>query len=80
MPVNEMITEIERIVTSGTKLDLSYYIDEVVDEYHQEEILEYFHEADSDSIEEALDELGEEEFEEIEIRLMRIKFLSDVGN
>ncbi len=80
MTVNEMITEIERIVTSGTKLDLSYYIDDVVDEYHQEEILEYFHEADSDSIEEALDELGEEEFEEIEIRLMRIKFLSDVGN
>lgn len=80
MTVSEMITEIERIVTSGTKLDLSYYIDDVVDEYHQEEILEYFHEADSDSIEDALDELGEEEFEEVEIRLMRIKFLSDVGN
>lgn len=80
LEVTELISEIESIVTSGTKLDISYYIDEVVDEYHQEEILEYFHEAESDSIEEALDELGEEEFEEIEIRLMRIKFLSDVGN
>jgi ATP-dependent DNA helicase RecQ len=78
--VDDLISEIERIVTSGTKLDLTYYIDEAVDEYHQEEILDYFHEAESDSIEDALDELGEEEFEEREIRLMRIKFLSDVGN
>jgi ATP-dependent DNA helicase RecQ len=80
LDVDELITEIERIVTSGTKLDISYYIDETVDEYHQEEILDYFHEAESDSIEEALEELGEEEFEEREVRLMRIKFLSDVGN
>ncbi len=80
MDVAEMITEIERIVLSGTKLDLSYYIDEMVDEYHQEEILDYFQEAESDSVEEALDELGEEEFNEMEVRLMRIKFLSDVGN
>ena len=80
LEVTELISEIESIVTSGTKLDISYYIDEAVDEYHQEEILEYFQEAESDSIEDALEELGEEEFEEIEIRLMRIKFLSDVGN
>ncbi len=80
MDVTEMVTEIERIVLSGTKLDLTYYIDEMVDEYHQEEILDYFQEAESDSVEEALEELGEEEFNEMEIRLMRIKFLSDVGN
>lgn len=80
LPVDDLLTEIERIVSSGTKLDLNYYINEVVDEYHQEEILDYFHEAESDSIEDALDELGEEEFNETEIRLMRIKFLSDVGN
>jgi len=80
MKVDELLTEIERIVSSGTKLDLSYYIDEVVDEYHQEDIIEYFQEAESDDIQEALDELGEDEFNETEIRLMRIKFLSDVGN
>ncbi|NOR86353.1 MAG: DNA helicase RecQ [Bacteroidales bacterium] len=78
--VNELITEIERIVTSGTKLDLSYYTEETVDEYHQEEILDYFQEAESDNIQDALDELGEDEFNETEIRLMRIKYLSDVGN
>ena len=78
--VNELLTEIERIVASGTKLDISYYINEYVDEYHQEEIYEYFGEAESDSVEEALLELGEEEFTEEEIRLMRIKFMSEVGN
>jgi ATP-dependent DNA helicase RecQ len=51
-----------------------------VDQYHQEEIIEYFREAESDSIQDALDELGEEEYNEEEIRLMRIKFMSDVGN
>ena len=80
LAVTDLITEIERIVSSGTKLDLNYYINEAVDEYHQEDILDYFHEAESDSIDEALEELGEEEFNETEIRLMRIKFLSDVGN
>jgi len=80
MEVDELLTEIERIVSSGTKLDLSYYIDEVVDEYHQEDIVDYFQEAESDSIQDALDELGEDEFNETEIRLMRIKFMSDVGN
>jgi len=80
MPVVDLLTEIERIVSSGTKLDLTYYIDEMVDEYHQEEIIDYFHDAETDSIEEALVELGEDEFNEMEIRLMRIKFFSDYGN
>ncbi len=80
LTLDEMLVEIERIVASGTKLDINYYINEVVDPYHQEEIIDYFHEAESDSIQEALDELGEEEFNENEIRLMRIKFLSEVGN
>jgi len=80
MKVDELLTEIERIVSSGTKLDLSYYIDEEVDEYHQEDITDYFQEAESDNIQDALDDLGEDEFNETEIRLMRIKFLSDVGN
>jgi ATP-dependent DNA helicase RecQ len=80
LTISELLTEIERIVSSGTKLDIKYYIDEYVDEYHQEEIFEYFHEADSDSVEDALAALGEDEFTEEEIRLMRIKFMSEVGN
>jgi ATP-dependent DNA helicase RecQ len=77
---SELLTEIESIVGSGTKIDLDYYIDEVVDLYHQEEIFEYFRKAESDSINEALRELGEDEFTEEEIRLMRIKFMSELGN
>ena len=77
---SELLSEIESIVASGTKLDINYYISEYVDQYHQEEIIDYFHEAESDSIEEALEELGEDEFNEEEIRLMRIKFMSEIGN
>ena len=80
MTISELLTEVERIVSSGTKLDLSYYVNEYVDTYHQEEIIDYFSEAESDSIEDALKELGEDEFSEEEIRLMRIKFISDLGN
>lgn len=81
LTVSELLTEIERIVASGTKVDINYYISEYVDEYHQEDIYEYFNEeAETDSIEDALEELGEDEFNEEEIRLMRIKFLSEVGN
>jgi len=80
LPVKELLTELESIVASGTKLDISYYIDEYVDPYHQDEIFDYFHDAETDSIESALNELGEEEFNEEEIRLIRLKFLSEVGN
>lgn len=80
LTITELLTEIERIVSSGTKVNISYYIEEYIDEYHQKEIFEYFNEAESDSVEDALKELGEEEFSEEEIRLMRIKFMSDVGN
>lgn len=77
---DELLNEIESIVASGTKIDINYYINEFVDPYHQEEIIEYFQEAESDSIDAALKELGEDEFNEYEIRLMRIKFMSEVGN
>jgi len=80
MTLTELLTEIERIVSSGTRLNLSYYLDEFVDPYHQEEIFEYFRTAESDSVEDALVDLGEDEFTEEEIRLMRIKFMSEVGN
>jgi ATP-dependent DNA helicase RecQ len=80
LSLSEMLSEIEHIVASGTKLDISYYIDDKVDEYHQEEIFDYFSEAETDSIQDALDELGESEFSEEEVRLIRIKFLSEIGN
>lgn len=80
LSLSDILSEIEHIVSSGTKLDISYYIDYRVDEYHQEEIFDYFSEAETDSIQDALDELGESEFSEEEIRLMRIKFLSEIGN
>ena len=78
--MSELLTEIERIVMSGTKLNLDYYIDEYVDVYHCEEIMDYLHNSEQDSVEKALEELGEDEYTMDEIRLMRIKFLSDKGN
>ncbi len=80
LSLDELLTEIERIVMSGTKLDISYYVNDKVDEYHQEDIYDYFSEAETDSIEAALVELGESEYNEEEVRLIRIKFLSEVGN
>ncbi len=81
LELEELLTEIERIVYSGTKINIDYYINEVVDEYHVEEIMDYFNdEAETDSIEEALEALGTDEYEELEIRLVRIKYLSEVGN
>jgi ATP-dependent DNA helicase RecQ len=80
LKVDELLKEIESIVASGTKLDIGYYVEEYVDSYHYEEIYEYFNEAETDSIEEALDELGEDEFTEEEIRLVRIQYMSEVGN
>ena len=78
--VKDIIAEVEAIVHSGTRLNIDYYIDDVLDEEHQDEIFEYFREAEEDSVELALDELGEDEYTEEDIRLMRIKFLSDMGN
>ncbi len=80
MTISELLTEIEHIVDSGTKLNINYYVNEYIDPYHQEDIFDYFKEAESDSVEDALKELGEDEFNEEEIRLMRIKFMSELGN
>ncbi|MDQ1297399.1 MAG: ATP-dependent helicase RecQ [Bacteroidota bacterium] len=80
LEMNELISEIEAIVNSGTRLNLDYYIDTMIDEERQHDIYSYFREeAESDSLEVAIKELGNE-FEEEEIRLMRIKFLSEMGN
>jgi len=76
----ELVSEIEAIVNSGTRINLDYYINNTIDEERQHDIYSYFREeAESDSLEDAIKELGNE-FEEEEIRLMRIKFLSEMGN
>ena len=80
LKVSDIIAELETIVASGTKIDIGYYIDEVVDEDRQDEVFDYFKSAESDSVEDALKELGEDDYTEEEIRLMRIKFISEVGN
>jgi ATP-dependent DNA helicase RecQ len=76
----KLLDEIEAIVNSGTKLNLDYYINEVLDEHHQDEVFDYFREAESESVHEALDELGEDEYSEEDIRLMRIKFMAELGH
>jgi len=80
LEINELLTEVESIVASGTKLDINYYIEENIEPYHQDEILEYFAEAETDCCEACLRELGEDEYTIEEIRVMRIKYMSDVGN
>ncbi len=81
MEMHELLSEIEAIVNSGTKLNIDYYIDGLIDEDRQADVYEYFREeAESESLEEALAELGEEDFSEEDIRLMRIKFISELGN
>ncbi|MBS3774444.1 MAG: DNA helicase RecQ [Bacteroidales bacterium] len=77
----DLLDEIESIVQSGTKLNLDYYINQVIDEEKQDDIYEYFlEEAETESVQEAIDELGEDEYSEEDIRLMRIKFFSEYGN
>jgi len=78
--MKDLISEIETIVNSGTKINIDYYLNEILDEEHQEEVFEYFREAEDDSIDAALKELGENEYSEDDIRLMRILFLSEMGN
>jgi ATP-dependent DNA helicase RecQ len=78
--MKEMVAEVETIVASGTKLNINYYIDEAIDEEKQEEVYDYFKESDSDDLQEALKELGENDYTEEEIRLIRIKFMSEFAN
>jgi ATP-dependent DNA helicase RecQ len=78
--MEQLINEMEAIVTSGTKLDIDYYLDENVDEYASEDIYDYFSDAESESIEDAFSELKEDDITLEEIQLVRIKFLSDMAN
>ncbi|GAB6008080.1 DNA helicase RecQ [Dysgonomonas reticulitermitis] len=75
---NELLSEVEAIVYSGTKINIDYFLKEVIDEDHIDDIFLYFKEAESDDLEEAIEELGE--YSEDEIRLVRIKFISDMAN
>ena len=77
---DDLLTEIEHICFSGTKLNLDYYIDQVLDEDKQDDLIDYFLNAETDSIEEALEDEDNEEYSEEEIRLMRIKFMSEYAN
>ena len=76
---DRLLDEIEGIVGAGTRLNLSYFIDEFIDPEDQEEIFDYFRNSKSDSLNDAYKELCPD-FTEDEVRLVRIKFLSDLGN
>ena len=75
----ELLSELESIVFSGTKLDIDYYLEEILDEDQQEELKEYFLESESEDISDALEEF-DGDYDEEELRLYRIKFLNDVSN
>jgi len=80
MSMDELLTELEAIVNSGTKININYYIEDVMDEDQIEDIFRYFREdAVSDSMEEAIAEFGDD-YEIEEIRMVRIKFLAEMGN
>ena len=80
LSMTELIEEIETICYSGTKLNLDYFINQVIEPDKQEEIFDYFMSADTDNIAQALDECNIEDVSEEELRLMRIKFLSELAN
>jgi len=79
LEMSDLIKEMERIIFSGTKLDVNYALDDILDEDQQEEIHEYFMEAETDKIQDALDEF-DGDYDEEELRLMRIKFINEVAN
>jgi len=76
----DLLKEVESIVNSGTKLNLGYFVDEIIDEERQDEVFDYFRSAEIDSIDQALRDLGPEDYTYEEIQLMRIKFMSELGN
>jgi ATP-dependent DNA helicase RecQ len=79
--IPSLLDEIEAIVNSGTKINIDYYLNNIIDQDHQQEIYDYFlEEAEDESLENALQELGEDNYTPEEVRLMRIKFMSELGN
>lgn len=80
MDMDELLDELEAIVYSGYKINIGYYVDSVMDQDIHDDIYNYFRESESDDLQTAIDELGEDDYTEEEIRLVRIQFLSDMGN
>ena len=76
---SELLDEIEAIVYSGTRINIDYFVNDVMDEDHVEDIYEYFKDSETDDLEDAIEELGGD-YTEDEIRLVRIKFLSEMAN
>jgi ATP-dependent DNA helicase RecQ len=76
----DLLAELYSIINSGTKINLNYYIDDVVDEYAREEVYEYFMQAETDDLNTAFQALKDDDIRYDEIQLMRLKFLSDVCN
>jgi len=76
---NELLDEVEAIVYSGTRLNIDYFLEEIMDEDHMLDIYDYFKESTTDKIDDAMDELGDD-YTEDEIRLVRIKFISEMAN
>ncbi|MBR4440369.1 MAG: DNA helicase RecQ [Bacteroidales bacterium] len=80
LEMDELLGEIESIINSGTKLNLNYYVDRIIDDERQQEVYDYFDHAETESIDEALKALGEDEYSEEELRLMRIMYISEKGH
>ena len=76
---SELLDEVEAIVYSGTRLNIDYFLEEIMDEDHMLDIYDYFKESTTDKIDDAMDELGDD-YTEDEIRLVRIKFISEMAN
>ena len=79
LSMDELLTEMEHIISSGSKLNIDYYIDETIEEDHQDELMDYWMESESASLDDAYEEFNGDEYSHEEIRLMRIKFLTDNG-
>ena len=79
MEFEELLDELESIVYSGTKLNIDYFLEEIMDEENVDEIYSYFKSSDTDNLDDAMDELGAEYSEE-EVRLVRVKFISEMAN
>jgi len=79
MDMTKLISEMETIVFSGTKLNINYWVQEILDEDQQEELKEYFMEAETDSVDAAVENF-DGDYEEEDIRIYRLKFISEVGN
>jgi ATP-dependent DNA helicase RecQ len=80
LSLKALIAELESIVASGTRVNIAHYVDEVVDEDKQDDIYDYLRKSEEDSVTKTLKDLGEDTYSEEEVRLVRIKFLSEFGN